>query len=270
MSMGDSFSRDPKQNPLMYDWTLVYLPYCDGGSFTGDAMSSAAPNLYFYGLGIREAVVASVKEMYGFDQATDVVIGGCSAGGLAAYLHADWYADQAPKAKARALPDSGFFLDGNYSRDGAPDYEARMNSIYHFMNSAAGINPDCNSKVGYKCLFALHALPFIKTPVFALNSAYDATMADGQCGYSGIIFNWNNATSVTACGNYVRGLVRTLLKAPSSVFLDACKHHCGEWGAIHIDNTTSPFAFQAWYEKGVQGTGFFDQARTYPCNDCCQ
>lgn len=270
MTGGDSFSRDPNTNPVMNTWNMVYLPYCDGGSFTGDATTTQPQQLYFYGLGIREAVVASLKETYGFNSATDIVVGGCSAGGLAAYLHVDWYAQQVPKARARGLPDSGFFLDGNYSRDGKPDYEGHMANLYQFMNSAAGMSTACTSKLGYKCLFALHALPYISTPVFALNSAYDATMGNGQCGHSGITFNWDIASSVNACGNYIRGLVRTLLKSPSGAFLDSCKHHCGEWGAIHIDKVTSPFAFQAWFEKGAAGAGYLDQNQTYPCSSCCQ
>lgn len=269
--MGDSFSRIAAQNPLMANWTFVYLPYCDGGSFTGNNISTN-PQLWFMGLNIRNAVVASLQANYGFDAATDIVVGGCSAGGLAAYLHVDYYAQLFPKATTRGMPDSGFFLDGNYSRDGKPDYEWRMSNLYSFMNSSASIIPACNQKLGYLCLFAYHILPFIQSPVFALNSAYDATMANGQCGHSGIIFNWNNVTSVNACGNYIRGLMKQTLAAPSGVFLDSCQHHCGEWGQIHIDNITSPFAVQTWYTKGASAlpnNGYMDQGQPYPCSSCC-
>jgi len=269
--MGDDMSRDPNVNSLMYDWTFVYLPYCDGGSFTGNAMSSS-PMLYFRGLKIREAVVASLRALHAFDSATDIVIGGCSAGGLAAYLHVDWYAHQAPKATTRGLIDSGFFLDGNYSRDGKPDYETRMSNMYNFMNSKEGIDAACAEKMGYKCLFAYHILPFITSPIFALNSAYDATMGDGECGHSGITFNWNNPASVNACGNYIRGLMRVLLAPPSAVFLDSCKHHCGEWNSILIDNQTSSSAFKLWYTQGddsLPNKGYIDQNQSYPCNACC-
>ena len=34
------FSRK-KENPLFHNWTLVYVPYCDGASFTGDQAVSA-------------------------------------------------------------------------------------------------------------------------------------------------------------------------------------------------------------------------------------
>jgi hypothetical protein len=179
---------------------------------------------------------------------------------------------QAPKATARGLPDSGFFLDGNYSRDGKPDYEWRMSNLYQFMNSAVSIIPQCNAQLGYKCLFAYHLIPFMKTPFLALNSEYDATMGNGQCGHSGIIFNWNNASSVNACGAYISGLFKTLAVAPSAVFLDSCYHHCGEWGQIHIDNLSSPYALQLWYEKGagaLPNNGYMLQGQTYPCTSCC-
>jgi len=34
------FSMDPKLNPLMFNWNVVYFKYCDGGSFSGSNASS--------------------------------------------------------------------------------------------------------------------------------------------------------------------------------------------------------------------------------------
>jgi len=271
MGFDNDMSRDPKVNSLMYDWNFVYLPYCDGGSFTGN-ISSSSPLLYFHGLQIREAVVNSLRANYGLNSATDIVIGGCSAGGLAAYLHVDWYSQKQPSATTRGLIDSGFFLDGNYSRDGVPDYEARMNNIYNFMNSKASIKSTCNEKLGYKCLFAYHMIPYITSPIFILNSAYDATMADGACGYSGINFNWNDAATVNGCANYIRSLMKSLVVPPSAVFLDSCKHHCGEWNSIMISGQTSSSAFKIWYTMGdnsLPNHGYMDQNQPYPCDSCC-
>jgi hypothetical protein len=88
-------------------------PPADGGSFTGSARNlSSTPPLYYDGLNIRQQVVASLRATAGFGAATDLVVNGCSAGGLAAYLHCDWYAAQVPAAKAACVPDSGFFLGG--------------------------------------------------------------------------------------------------------------------------------------------------------------
>ena len=268
---GDAMSRDAAANPLMSAWTFVYLPYCDGGSFVGDAV---VPPLHFNGLKIRQAVVASLRATANFTSATDLVVGGCSAGGLAAYLHVDWFAAQAgPTVKTRGLIDSGLFEDGNYTRDGKANYEFRMSQLYAMMNASAGIGAACNAALGYRCLFAFNLLPFIRTPVFATNSAYDATMGNGPCGRdSGIILDWANATSVNACGNYVRRQAQRLLSAPSAVFLDSCKHHCGEWGAISIAGLKSPAAVKIWYDQGssaLPNGGYIDQNATYPCDACC-
>ena len=58
----------------------------DGGSFVGSAESPSAPLLYFHGLAIREAAVASLKALYDYGSATDVVVGGGSAGERLLYL----------------------------------------------------------------------------------------------------------------------------------------------------------------------------------------
>lgn len=55
-------------------------PPGDGGSFVGSAESPSEPLLYFHGLPIRQAAVASLKSLYNFGQATDIVVGGGSAG----------------------------------------------------------------------------------------------------------------------------------------------------------------------------------------------
>jgi len=98
-------------------------------------------------------------------------------------------------------------------------------------------------------------------------------MNDGDCGHSGITFNWTDPVSVNACGNYVRSLAQKLLVAPNAIFLDSCKHHCGEWNAITIDQIRSPVALQIWYEQGAKalpgGTGYIDQNQPFPCDSCC-
>ena len=179
----NAFDRDPAVNPLFHDWTFVYVPYCDGQSFTGDnattttastsATTTEQQTLYFRGKAIREAVVASLKT--GLASATDLVVWGCSAGGAATFFHVDWFAAQAPGAKTRGMPDSGWFQDGDYSRDGKPDYGARMRNMYVMANASSSLPAGC----GERCLFAQHMFPYIATPTFIMNSKYDASMAPG-------------------------------------------------------------------------------------------
>jgi hypothetical protein len=110
------FSTSPEVNPMMYNWNSVFMPYCDGGSFSGNNESVTLfqnEKLYFRGKRIREAIAAALLAS-GLSKATDVVISGCSAGGLSTFLHTDQWCDAihavSAETKCVGLPDSGFFL----------------------------------------------------------------------------------------------------------------------------------------------------------------
>eukprot|EP01052_Picozoa_sp_SAG31_P011483 SAG31_NODE_651_length_13184_cov_4.999541_4_plen_205_part_00 len=89
------------------------MRYCDGASFSGDNETTVeykGATLHWRGARIRKAIVASLMTK-GLKDATDLMVSGCSAGGLATYLHTDQWCDAVPDAKCAGLPDSGFFLD---------------------------------------------------------------------------------------------------------------------------------------------------------------
>ena len=71
----------------------------------------------YRGRWIRDALIAHLASAHGLAAATDVVVGGCSAGGLTVYLNLDAVAAQitalspAAPARVRGLADAGFFLD---------------------------------------------------------------------------------------------------------------------------------------------------------------
>lgn len=118
--LGGYFSRDPASNPLMHEWNFAYLPYCDGGSFAGARSEplvsvcgdQGPPELHFAGSHIVHEAIQHLKTEHGLGRAKEVVIGGCSAGGLAVFLHADRWAAALPSVpRVVAMSDSGFFLD---------------------------------------------------------------------------------------------------------------------------------------------------------------
>ena len=112
--------------------------------------------------------------------ATDIVISGCSAGGLATFLHCDRWAaainqTTQGQTKVACVADSGFFLDAERE----PRYETKMRNVFALHHSsAAGLDADCAAKYtgaeAWRCMFAQYTVPFISTPVFALQSKYDA------------------------------------------------------------------------------------------------
>ena len=65
--------------------------------------------LYFRGFKILQATLDSLMKA-GMSSATDVILTGCSAGGLATYLHAQYVYDQLPsqaKQGYHAIADAG-------------------------------------------------------------------------------------------------------------------------------------------------------------------
>ena len=83
-------SGDPVHNPAMYAWNAVVVWYCDGSSYAGDAMHTRAhETLYFRGRHNRDATIATLLHYFGMNEATHVVVAGCSAGGLGVFLGLD-------------------------------------------------------------------------------------------------------------------------------------------------------------------------------------
>eukprot|EP00300_Choanocystis_sp_HF-7_P028344 c3389_g1_i1.p1 GENE.c3389_g1_i1~~c3389_g1_i1.p1 ORF type:complete len:254 (-),score=38.11 c3389_g1_i1:532-1191(-) len=114
-------------NPSFCKFNKVYLVYCDGASFSGlratplRTTSPTIPQLHFRGRAILEAALGTLSESYSFRQATQLLLTGCSAGGLAAFMHADdvgQYVASFPNLlRYKVAPISGFFLLRNNVND---------------------------------------------------------------------------------------------------------------------------------------------------------
>ena len=66
--------------------------------------------LYFRGFPILQAALQSLLDK-GMKNADEVILTGCSAGGLGTYVHADYVASIVPQsAKFRAMADAGYVI----------------------------------------------------------------------------------------------------------------------------------------------------------------
>ena len=278
-------------NPMMYNWNVAYLNYCDGGSFVGDAVAKDAQGvLHFSGRAIRNATLAALLADHKLASASDVVISGGSAGGLAAFLHADWWCDAIRASssssiglrKCAALPDSGFFLDYQSPRATAVPppakyvagyYRAYMSWAFVAFNASGGLHPGCVAAMAGRgtaslCMFAEHTAPFIHTPLFALQSQYDSwqryfvldTSAEDQ----------HLGDNITA-----RLMANSIGPHPENgAFLSACGYHTGGWDWLKIDGDWQHEAFASWYS--TLGSGNASRKRVwlevhkYPCAACCK
>jgi len=269
----------------MHSWNKVQMIYCDGGSFSGRRIQPAVilgKDLHFRGSHILEAIIATLMEVHGLNAATDVVVSGGSAGGLSTYLHADqWKLALPNRAFVAAMPDGGFFLDWDASKPAtsAHSYAHELRANFYDFQARGGVNQDCietHEDAGgdeADCYFAEHTVPFIETPLFALQSVVDSWQLGNELGNSkdpSVVNNYRNATT--------RRLLELLTtNKKHGGFIDSCVHHCGMWDVLHVGETRMADAFTQWYtgqrkawETGVpQSSTTWWQREAFPCAKCC-
>uniref|UniRef100_A0A0E0MAG1 Pectin acetylesterase n=1 Tax=Oryza punctata TaxID=4537 RepID=A0A0E0MAG1_ORYPU len=168
-------SNDPDMNPDFYNWNRVKLRYCDGGSFAGDSeLRNGSSVLYFRGQRIWDAIINDLLPK-GLAKAQKVLLSGCSAGGLATFFHCDDLKGRLGDAvTVKCLSDAGFFLDVD-DITGNNTVEPFFRSLVALQGAEKNLNKDCLSSTDYpyQCFFPQYILPYIRTPYFILNSAYD-------------------------------------------------------------------------------------------------
>ena len=135
--------------------------------------------MHFRGQQVLDALLDKLKQpAYGLGTAKQVLLTGCSAGGMSVYLHADYVATQVAnpnlkKYKAAAL--SGFFLDHPTSvGDQVTDEHYRY--TFAMQNMSGGVNQRCimsHSDSHATCSTPQVNYEFVRSPFFVLNSMLD-------------------------------------------------------------------------------------------------
>ena len=260
---GGITNADCDKNPSFCNYNTVYVKYCDGNSFSGarsDTVRVDDKELHFKGFFILEAVLTDLFANEGLDEATDVLVTGCSAGGLSAILHSDyigsWFTDT---VRYGVVPVSGMFQMQRSNVYGEPVMPLQMQTIFTLSNATSGVHQGCIDDLGnsWLCNIAPTVYNYIESPIFVLDSSidlwqngciYTATTVDqdvptedvpnGKCA---------TASNYEACGrnpadcspeqmysiieyqsNFIESLTNayTYKKSTNGVFIYECSTHC--------------------------------------------
>lgn len=294
--MGGLLSSNCSVSPLC-DYNKIWIVYTDGNSFSGLADAPVpVPNttdvLWFRGRANLDATLDAVaRNVMGapspFANARHIVETGCSAGGLATYLHADYLHEKLTGAYTgtfASMPISGYFLD-HANTEGEHVYGNQIAVIHALSN--ASTNAACEAFYAatpgdaYKCNMAEYVYPFITVPIFVLNSFYDSWQtgcimtaepvvsnprANGNCsaapGYATCARDLATGCTpqqindvVDPYGEYMLNSLSVVNAAKSQApgsggFLTSCHTHCEAQGSY----------FDAF---AVDGTTMGDAARTW-------
>ena len=244
-------SNNQSINPMTYDWNKVVVRYCDGTSWTSNNIIKYRDTyLFFKGQINRDITIQQLLIIEDMIYAKEIILAGCSAGGLAIYYGIDAmkhiiYHIQSTiynqsKALVIGLADSGFFPK-NYS------YMNQFQNIYQIANMSSGINHyclqyiqtrnynKCNISNGYacenksytECLYAETLMKYIHTPIFTMQSKYD------QWQITMLLQSTNSVLINEFSNTYLMNIIQTFSALPSSssvsmfgVYVDSCRHHC--------------------------------------------
>lgn len=184
-----AISDDAAVNPLFSSWTKAFLGYCSGDSFAGAAAEPLVVNsttsFFFRGRHILDAMMDSLLRDQGLATSPAVVIKGCSAGGMAVFLHAERLAAQVraanPRAAVVASPGAGAILL-TPSLQGDFPLDPQLRWLWSNANMSGSADPAClaaHAADCHRCFYPQFSLPFAsaRTPLFVANSMADLAQA---------------------------------------------------------------------------------------------
>ncbi|KAD5961247.1 hypothetical protein E3N88_12720 [Mikania micrantha] len=269
-------SNNASCNPDFYNWNRVKLRYCDGGSFVGDAMfDNGTLVLYFRGQRIWQSIIEDLLPK-GLRFAKKALLSGCSAGGMASYLHCNSFNNYLPNATAvKCLGDAGFFLD-------APDinmYHTQRTFFQHLVTLQGiekNLDENCTNSISdpKQCIFPQYLLKYITPPLFILNSAYDVYQvrllkSNLMSNDSLILLNSSfRVEMLTALRSFLFNSSR------GGVFINSCFAHCQSESQDTWFALDSPQMYNETIAESV-GDWYFGRNVSkkvdcpYPCDDTC-
>jgi hypothetical protein len=111
-SVNGILAETEQENPLYFNYTKVYLPYCTSDDFSGNALNYTGMPWNFMGSHVTPAVLSKLKAEFQLkdDPSTTFVVSGSSAGGEALYPNIDAISDSIPHSNVLGINDSGWFL----------------------------------------------------------------------------------------------------------------------------------------------------------------
>jgi len=265
---------DASRNPGFADWNKVRVPYCTQDLHMGTVTTASAAtfNLLFSGQRVFEAAL-DMLDAAGLTRATDILLTGESAGGIAVWPKLDATAARYPRARVSGAPVAGFYSfaypytgPNATSGGGLPSFTpAGLDELYGLY--APALDASCVAAYGANpspCMLSNNSLPYVDTPVFVAESLSDSVQLTAHDSVNGAdrtqpaelayIAAWSANMSAALAP------LRSAANPKSGVFAAACWMHTSFSSARPlIGGVNFLQAAAAWYA----------QAGDYKIEDAC-
>ncbi|XP_038050931.1 pectin acetylesterase 8-like [Patiria miniata] len=279
-------SANASVNPEFYDWNMIMINYCDGASFSGNLEKPVmynSTNMYFRGYRVLNLVMVYLLKKTGLKEAERIILGGLSAGGLAASLHIDFIRSLVPPdIPLHGIIDAGFFLDER-NISGYEHYAFHMKKIYNMQNASGSLNKACLAAMSpqdkWKCFFAEYTYPYISTPLFIINSAYDYWqqwfILDLRCHPIECPDKLKYLTRHYTI--FIHEINQVYHHPGDGMFISSCYAHTQAvldktWSTYAVGGKSTREAFSDWYfaRTTPAESRYVDCYTNYDCNPSCK
>ncbi len=183
LSVSGIFSTSEQQNPDFAGFTQVYILYCSSDMYSGDGQRQVGSlNLQFRGHKIIAAILADLQDASiipspNLKNASQVLVGGSSAGSFGAASNLDWIASQLPWAKVKGVLDSSWVAPLNDYGNGPAGPQPGSSDFYKYFPAIADQScAEANPSQPQICLSTLELYPYLSTPVFVYADQRDPTL----------------------------------------------------------------------------------------------
>jgi len=278
-------TEDSPLNPFA-NWSHVYLPYCSGDTWLGN---SKGPHLTLLGLQmsghlILETALERLANTTAFAKATEVVLGGTSAGGIGTFHHADWFAEKvgqlaaaagATAPRVAAFPVEGIFFPAKFPvlypefavglRQPVDDFFSDwVTGVFSPTWMHAGCLQGAKTKDFEEahCFDISVMFEYIETPIFVLTNQFDKLMIHDM----GICLSCDvKSTPTSTAGNYMRFFGQLMnqtlahfhaARPSAGIFATSEYHHDENFNGLFRDHekkisgVSLRSAIERWYFHG--------------------
>ena len=231
---GSGYTSGDPSKTRWANWATAYVKYCDGGSMTGTredstpqrngssgplwckccrrlellpafltSSSNPCTDRGKYNLDAQLEHMVAAHSLKTFDR---IILSGCSAGGMACYIHCDYVHDFFAPIDVKCICDAGIFLDVETVTGAGNVMQQRYHDIADVMESKPGLSKACVAAVRApprtarrpavpspspplwlsrsvrargqeddwrQCIFSQYAIQHMQTPTFLINSLYN-------------------------------------------------------------------------------------------------
>lgn len=268
------FCKNVESAGIVNTCNCLYLPYCDGASFSGNRTSPwpvpghPGQYLHFRGALNLKGVIDHALNNLRLKDASSVVVAGKSAGGLSALLHVDrimqMLRQHNQKVRGTALVSSGYFLDIPTLNASSQNFSSEMQYVYNMQDiGAETLGPECLSaypETPHFCFMAPYMQQFVQAPFYLVSSKYDSYQAKNilQLGClskeplkdrSSVVCSKEEHAAFAQMGrDFICALLPVLAHSKNGAFITSCSCHdpC-PYSVISVDNTSYRKHYAAWY-----------------------